>query len=334
MSPSLPEDRVARKRKQLELLQRGQALRNDAAKPTTNLRKRFWKDVTVKSTDGMSNPIVAVSTPLTNSATDGFHILLDTRPVRTAAKQILTLPSEKRALASAIALEWDMLVSAQQATKQHYIPLTSLTSRAVDLQQADAKQNPKIREEIIQMLLRYLSTDTLLCWAPEKDLHDYSGMAGTIQADHSAQSLRDKQISIAEPIIGHLKTNIFPGVEIHPVLDEGSIMPKSQPEMTQQIIRGWLHGLPAFELAALERGVLATKSLLIAVRLLVEWSKEFRHLQPREAGAQRFGIAQAAAACSVELTWQTDMWGEVEDTHDVDKEDLARQLGSVVLLVS
>jgi ATP synthase F1 complex assembly factor 2 len=27
------------------------------------------------------------------------------------------------------------------------------------------------------------------------------------------------------------------------------------------------------------------------------------------------------------------MWGEVEDTHDVEKEDLRRQLGGVVLLV-
>jgi len=28
------------------------------------------------------------------------------------------------------------------------------------------------------------------------------------------------------------------------------------------------------------------------------------------------------------------MWGEVEDTHDVEKEDVKRQYGSVVLLVS
>jgi chaperone required for assembly of F1-ATPase len=78
---------------------------------------------------------------------------------------------------------------------------------------------------------------------------------------------------------------------------------------------------------------LATKSLLVATRLLVEWSQEFKHLHKNNSTG-RFGIAEARQASSVEVTWQTDMWGEVDDTHDVDKEDVARQLGSVILLVS
>ncbi len=52
------------------------------------------------------------------------------------------------------------------------------------------------------------------------------------------------------------------------------------------------------------------------------------------SGESRFGIEQAAEACSLEVRWQTGMWGEVEDTHDVEKEDLRRQFGSVILLVS
>ncbi len=123
-------------------------------------------------------------------------------------------------------------------------------------------------------------------------------------------------------------------------------MPKKQPEMTKNIIRGWIAGLPAYEFAALERGTLASKSLLVATRLVVEWSEEFRHLQDDvedvggsagvqgQVGGRRFGIEEAAEACSTEVRWQTGMWGEVEDTHDVEKEDLRRQLGSVVLLVS
>jgi ATP synthase F1 complex assembly factor 2 len=42
----------------------------------------------------------------------------------------------------------------------------------------------------------------------------------------------------------------------------------------------------------------------------------------------------AAQAASLEVLHQTEQWGEVEDTHDVEKEDLRRQLGSVILLVS
>lgn len=257
--------------------------------------------------------------------------MLDSRPVRTASKQPLTLPHSKRALATGIALEWDLLVSAQQALKHHYIPLTSTTSRAVDLEQADAEGNTKIREDIVKVLMRYLTTDTLLCWAPEKNIHDSALRLGK---NNIPQSLRARQKQVAEPIIAYLQTHIFPGVDINPVLGEDTIMPIPQSKMTQEVIRGWITGLPAFELAGLERGVLASKSLMIAVRLLVEWSQEFRHLQQNRDIKNRFGIAQAAEACSVEVTWQTNMWGEVEDTHDVEKEDLARQLGSVILLVN
>jgi ATP synthase F1 complex assembly factor 2 len=51
------------------------------------------------------------------------------------------------------------------------------------------------------------------------------------------------------------------------------------------------------------------------------------------ADASRFGIEEAAHASSLEVSWQTVQWGEVEDTHDVEKEDLKRQLGSAIILV-
>jgi ATP synthase mitochondrial F1 complex assembly factor 2 len=132
------------------------------------------------------------------------------------------------------------------------------------------------------------------------------------------------------------------------VLDETSILPRKQTETSREIIKTWIAGLPAYELAALERGVLASKSLLVASRLVVEWGEGFRQLQynntptkssaeakQEEAAAEntRFTIEAAAEACSTEVTWQTAMWGQVEDTHDVEREDLRRQLGSVVLLV-
>lgn len=116
------------------------------------------------------------------------------------------------------------------------------------------------------------------------------------------------------------------------MLDADSIVPTPQQQITKEVIRGWISGLPAYELAALERAVLASKSLLVAVRLLVEWSEEFRDM-PRDR-QKRFGIEEAAEASSLEVRWQTGMWGEVEDTHDVEKEDVRRQLGSVILLVS
>ena len=103
--------------------------------------------------------------------------------------------------------------------------------------------------------------------------------------------------------------------------------------MTKDVIKGWVSGLPAFELAGLERGVLAGKGLLGAVRLLVEWSPELEYLRGKSTPID-YGVEEAAKAASLEVDWQTGMWGAVEDTHDVEREDIRRQFGSVVLLVS
>nr|POF23949.1 protein atp12, mitochondrial [Quercus suber] len=307
-----PQDRLVRKRQRAELLIESQKAKVNPAKPASALQKRFWKNVVVKDTEA------------------GLQILLDNRPVRTAGKQILTLPHSKRALATSIAVEWDSLITAQQALKHHYIPITSLVSRAVDLETADRNKDTTLRNALVQMLMRYLSTDTLLCWAPETNIHE--------PAHQGQKNLRERQRSVAEPIIAFLKTHVFPGnVDIMPILGE-SIMPTPQPEVTRDVIRQWITSLPPYELAALERGVLATKSLLVASRLLVAWSKEFRHLQNFGTNGtggvlrEAFGIDQATEAATLEVVHQIEQWGEVEDTHDVEREDLRRQLGSVVLL--
>lgn len=248
--------------------------------------------------------------------------------MRTASKNIITIPLNKKQLAAAIALEWDLLLNAQQALKQHYIPLTSLTSRAVDIQAGDAAGDSSIRDGIVKMLMNYLTTDTLLCWAPEKSIHDFR------DPSDDTETLRQVQIRTAQPVINFLTTKLWPGVEIKPILEPDSILPVPQPPSTVEVVRGWLSSLPAWELAGVERGVLASKSLLVASRLLAEWSPVFAHIRENQPVESRFGIEEAAEASSLEVSWQTGMWGEVEDTHDVDKEDLRRQLGSVVLLVN
>ncbi|KAH8684613.1 hypothetical protein BGZ60DRAFT_426980 [Tricladium varicosporioides] len=307
------DSRVARRRKQAELLKRGQDLRNVASGKGNGSAKtkRFWKDVHVRHLD------------------EGLQVHLDKRPLRRPTKEILIIPHDKPHLASAIALEWDLLVSAQQALRHHLIPLTSLVSRALDIADEDAAGGGPIRENIVKTLMRYLDTDSLLCWAPEAE----ADPPGYETHKERTESLRSIQRKTATPIITFLTEKVWPGIEIIPVLDSNSIVPKSQPQMTKDIIRGWVSGLPAFELAGLERGVLAQKGLLGAVRLLVEWSMELAHLRD-DTAEKKFGVEEAAKVASMEVDWQTGMWGEVEDTHDVDKEDVRRQLGSVVLLVS
>ncbi|PGH31211.1 ATP synthase mitochondrial F1 complex assembly factor 2 [[Emmonsia] crescens] len=311
-------ERIERRKKQSELIQQGNVAESRKGSTTSKpLKRRFWKDVHVKE------------------LADGYQIFLDSRPVRTPAKKILTIPPSKPHLAHAIALEWDLLISAQQALKHHLIPLTSLTARALDIAAEDAASQDTIRDQIVKSTMRYLDTDTLLSWAPEKNIHDpeiHDEEASSQGYAVKGESLRDLQIRTSRPIINFLTAKVWPGIEIKPALEEHSIMPTPQPPLTKEVIRGWVYGLPAYELAGLERGVLASKSLLVAARFVIEWSEQFRHLQPE--GRREFGIEKAAEASTLEVTWQTDKWGEVEDTHDVNREDVRRQLGSVVLLVS
>lgn len=312
--------RIDRKKRNAELLERGRNIRS-TSKPGVTLAKRFWKDVHIQATE------------------EGFQILLDKRAVRTPNRDVLTIPASKPHLATAIALEWDLLTSTQQALKHHYIPLTSLTARALDLATADQAGDWSVREKIVEMCMRYLTTDTLLCWAPEPEAEDNRTEGKMVSRTQTGgKSLHDVQKEAAMPILAFLTENVWPGITIRPALEKGSIMPRSQEESTTSVIRGWISGLSCWDLAGLERATLASKSVCVASRLLVEWSGMYE--SDRQVWAQnhaqreRFGIGEAAEACSQEVRWQTGMWGEVEDTHDVEREDMRRQLGSTVLIIS
>ncbi|KAK4102209.1 ATP12-domain-containing protein [Parathielavia hyrcaniae] len=345
------EQRLARRRRQAELLKRAGDLRalrqqqRDDAKGTETgggggggLKRRFWKDVHVREVNG------------------ALEIHLDTSPLRhPTTKSIIRLPRSKPHLAHALALEWDNLVSAQQATKQHLIPLTSLICRALDIASSDStppsssSSSSTIRPTITTTLLRYLDTDSLLCLSPPPapgEQHDPS---------KDGPSLRARQDQAYASTTTYLTAHVWPGVSIVPVLDDGgggdshSLLPQPQAPGTREAVQAWIASLSPFELAGLERAALAGKSLLAAARLVVEWSEDGAGAgsqsrdplvvgkETEEGGGirkERFGVEEAARAVSLEVDWQTGRWGEVEDTHDVEKEDVRRQLGSVVLLVS
>ncbi|KAK4176869.1 putative mitochondrial protein atp12 precursor [Triangularia setosa] len=320
------EERLARRRRQAEMLRQARDIRKSGGSKTTTtdpnapvLKRRFWKDVAIKEVDG------------------ALQIHLDTRPLRhPTTKNIIRLPLSKPQLAHAVAVEWDQLLSAQEATKQHLIPLTSLVCRAIDIAADDAAHpaattTAPVRESIVTGMMRYLDTDSLLCWAPPVD--DNDPHAPSSYLNDEGKSLRELQEAAAGEVVGWLTTKVWPGVNIVPVLeDSGSILPRKQEEGVREVIQGWVSGLSSWELAGIERATLAGKSLLTAARLVCEWSEEKQGLV-KEGEERRFGVEEAARVVSVEVEWQTRRWGEVEDTHDVEKEDLRRQLGSVILLV-
>ncbi|KAK0749410.1 hypothetical protein B0T18DRAFT_487321 [Schizothecium vesticola] len=202
----------------------------------SGLRKRFWKSVTVQPT---------------SSGTLEIH--LDARPLRHPhTKAPIRLPPSKPALALLLAAEWDALPSAADATRQHLIPLTSLTCRALDLCEAGEAEKAALAET----LLRYLDTDALLCLAPPHK-HDDPG-------NKDGRHLRQLQEEAMRPVVEFLCGRVWPGTSIRPVLEGESIMPRAQAEGTREVVQGWVMGLSGWELAALERATLAGKSLLVA----------------------------------------------------------------------
>ncbi|KAB5547279.1 ATP12 chaperone [Coniochaeta sp. 2T2.1] len=316
------DDAVARRKRQAEMIKKAKEIRaaaNKNNKPST-LKKRFWEHVYVVETeDGQQ-----------------LQINLDKRPLRhPTTKEPIKIPASKRHLADALALEWDLLTSALQATKVHFIPMTSLVCRAIDIAADDAQAQDgvgQVRRNIIEVMMRYLDTDSLLCLAPPPDPDNPILQSSALNDE--GESLREVQERSTIETIAWLTTHVWPGVEINLVLDGESIMPKSQKPGVREIIQGWVTGLNEWELAGLERGVLASKSLLTAARLVAEWSEGDAGVGKKVAAERQFGVEEAAKVASVEVDWQIGRWGEVEDTHDVEKEDLRRQLGSVILLVS
>ncbi|EWC46819.1 hypothetical protein DRE_03831 [Drechslerella stenobrocha 248] len=88
-------------------------------KPRT---ERFWQDVRLKLVDGR------------------YQIFLDARPLRTSSKHTLSIPVNKPLLAYALQLEWVLMRTSKEALKPHFIPLTSLVARAIDLEQEQASE--------------------------------------------------------------------------------------------------------------------------------------------------------------------------------------------------
>ncbi|KJR82759.1 metallopeptidase MepB [Sporothrix schenckii 1099-18] len=289
---------------------------------------RFWKNASVEEVG------------------EHLEVRLDTRAVRhPTTKKIIQIPAHKKMLAHALATEWDLLASARQATQGHRVPLTSLVCRAIDLEDektaAAGGGAAPMRTALIENLLRYLDTDSLLCWAPPDELASLHGIGGAATrnvAGHGEVTLRQLQERMAEPILAYMAAHVWPGVVVEPVLggaDQASLLfPKPHPAETRKAVADWLESLNGWDLAGVERATLAGKSMVVASRFVAGWSQTAVHPAPANARSSALSVEAAYAATNMETAFQTAQWGEVEDTHDVDQADMRRHFGSVVLLVS
>lgn len=122
--------------------------------------ERFWEKVTIGRRSNNDD-----------KDQDNFVILLDDKPIKTPGGNQLVIPNSKPTLAHLIVHEWTILPSLK--IKPHLVPLTSLSSRAIDLTYRTENSNQlidsSILDNITDALLPYLDTDTLLVFSPHQD---------------------------------------------------------------------------------------------------------------------------------------------------------------------
>ncbi|CED83084.1 F1-ATP synthase assembly protein [Phaffia rhodozyma] len=284
----------------------GQNATQSGLNPTKQAEKtfgRFWKTVQLDTTPN-GTPAIVKDFPLQTCQCSslcvfhnyllGIRILLDTRPLRTPGGNPLMIPAERKALAFLIANEWE---NQEKVLKNHALPMTSLASRAIDAfasTKSTPEENIKSRTDVTATLLRYLDTDTI-CF------HE----------THPTQLVR-LQNERWVPILDWVREAFKVEVNVF-----GSVLMSRQPPKTVEVLREAVMEFPSWKLAAFERAVYTTKSFFIALALV----------------EGRLTIEQASLASQVEVDSQIEVWGEVEDTHDVDYQDVRRQLGSIACLL-
>lgn len=173
--------------------------------------KRFWKQAAVVPADG------------------GHTVELDGRPIKTPAKRLLVVPTEK--MATAIAAEWQ----AQEAViDPNTMPCTKTANAALDkvaIQHA----------EVADMLAAYGDCD-LLCY----------------RAD-SPQELIDRQNAQWDPMLDWAEHAL--GVRLLP---RTGIMHVPQSDHAVRVLTDRTHALDKFELAAFHDLVSLSGSLILA----------------------------------------------------------------------
>lgn len=270
-----------------------------------------------------------------------YEIQLDGKTLKTPLGFPLALPESKKQLAYLIQHEWSNLPNLKIQTNS--LPLTSIAARSIDLHNANKdEENPDLVakvgniEDIKLNLLRYFDTDTCLIFTT---LDEYNG------------TLRAKQDELYLPLIAEFEdfftvyarnNKLLPSDDYKITLnyldcETDGLRGNRQIITTQNVVLHWLDNLTIYELVALEKAILTSKSFLCGLTLLrsnvADATRQKEVFQINKDGDDYFKtVEEIVELGNLETIFQTNLWGEVEDTHDVDKVDWLRNLTSAALL--
>lgn len=277
---------------------------------------------------------------------DHYEIQLDGKTLKTPMGHPLSVPSNQKQLAYLLAHEWANLPDLK--VKTHQLPLTSLAARTVDLKHsaADAANGSEeaaakigTPDDIRYNLLRYLDTDTCLIMAANDE---YSGKLRKKQDELYLPLKKEFEDFFTEYAKSHSEELLVPegGVTLeHLDCETDGLRGNQQSLATQAIVLHWLKSLPLAHLVALERAVLTSKSFLAGASLLrssccdptlLKELYQFNKNSPEDYFHRT--VREIVEMANLETIFQTEEWGEVEDTHDVDAEDWLRNLTAATLI--
>ncbi|MEQ6248975.1 ATP12 family protein [Sulfitobacter sp. HNIBRBA3233] len=172
--------------------------------------KRFWK-----AADVVEHPA-------------GYSVALDGRPVKTPAKRPLAVPT--RAMAEAIALEWD---AQEKEIKPHTMPVTKTANAAIDKVAVQ-------KQEVVEMLAAYGDSD-LLCYRADRP-----------------EELVARQAEIWDPMLDWAHQAL--GARLEPRV---GVMHQPQDPAALEVLHSHTARLDSFELAAFHDLVSLSGSLVL-----------------------------------------------------------------------
>ncbi|CUA72463.1 ATP synthase mitochondrial F1 complex assembly factor 2 [Rhizoctonia solani] len=217
---------------------------------------------------------------------------------------LLTVTLDKRALRTPEGAKLEIpnshrllasLIAIEWENQEKLIKPHALPMTSIASRAIDGLRDEGARFDLVAGLIKYFDTDTI-CFH-----ESHPPALVQLQEEHWNPLLKWAESKYK------IKIKIF-----------DSLLGNTQPEETKKVLVNEVNKLGQWEMAAFERAVLTAKSFVIALALV----------------KGRINVEQAAQAAHVEVVSQTQRWGEVEDTHDVDYYDIRRQLGSAACVLA
>ena len=162
----------------------------------------------------------------------GFHVLLDGRPLKTPAKQTLTLPLE--GLAKVVAEEWQ---EQGEEIQPDLMPITRLATTAYD-------RMPGLRKAAIDEVAGYAETD-LVCYRASRP-----------------DALVQRQATAWQPALDWMAKRYDIAFEV-----TQSLLPIAQPETTRRRVRSVIEAIDDWPLVGVHGATTSLGSVVLALAL-------------------------------------------------------------------